>query len=66
MTVPFYGKTHTKETLKKMSENISKSMKGKRPKNLDVLNRSLWWNNGIINKRTIERPGENWERGQLR
>jgi hypothetical protein len=26
---------------------------------------TLWWNNGKINKRSLERPGKNWVEGRL-
>lgn len=63
---PFYGKTHTDDCRKRMGGNISKALKGKTPKNLENLKKSFWWNNGVINKRSMECPGENWNRGQLR
>ena len=63
---PFYGKKHSDEKMKQIELNISKALKGKTPKNIELLNKSYWWNNGTINKRTIECPGTGWVRGQLR
>jgi hypothetical protein len=47
----FYGKTHSDEVKKKMSED----RKGQ-----------LWWNNGQIEKRGKECPGDGWVRGMIR
>ena len=63
---PFYGKKHTDESKQIMSEKISKSLKGKMPKNIDMFRNSFWWNNGIINKRCRDCPGENWQKGKLK
>jgi hypothetical protein len=59
----FYGKTHDEETRKRMSQNISKAMKGKMPKNIPS---GLWWNNGLSNKRQAECPGDGWTKGRKR
>ena len=79
---PMYGKHHSAETRKKMSESlsgeknpmhgkhrsaetrhkISESLKGK----YNCTKDSLWWNDGISNKRSKECPGPEWKRGQLK
>ena len=48
----FFGKHHTEESRKKMSENNGHT-KG-----------TMWWNDGTINKRSKECPGEGWSRGR--
>ena len=48
---PMYGKNHSEETKRKMS----KSGKGK-----------VWWNDGQINTKSLECPGEGWNRGVIR
>jgi len=62
---PFYGKSHPPELQERIAMNISKSKKGKTPKNIGVIT-SLWWNNGITNKINPICPGSAWTRGQLR
>ena len=62
---PFFGKKHTKESREKMSINISKALKGKMPKNIDMFRGSFWWNDGIKNKRTKECPGQEWIKGKI-
>jgi hypothetical protein len=59
---PFYGKTHEPELKKRMNEKTSATMKGKIPANIPT---GFWWNNGIINKRSLECPDNNWTRGRL-
>lgn len=51
----FYGRTHTKEAKQKIGEKNKKKMKGK-----------LWWNNGQIEKRGVECPGDGWIRGRIK
>ena len=48
---PFYGKTHSKEVKEKMSED----RRG-----------TIWYNNGEIEKRSKECPGDGWIRGKLK
>jgi hypothetical protein len=64
---PFYGKKHDPELMKQISFKISKTKKGKRPKNfeknIESFVGSFWWNNGTINKRSKTCPGNNWVKG---
>lgn len=62
---PFFGKTHTKETRKANGEKISKALKGRIPKNIDIFRGSYWWNDGEKNKRSVECPGESWTKGMM-
>jgi hypothetical protein len=62
----FYGKTHSDETKTLIAKKVSEKLKGKKPKNLDWLNSALWWNNGSINKRSPDCPGEGWVRGRIK
>ena len=55
---PLFGKHHSDETRQKISE----SLKGKHNCTKD----SLWWNDGISNKRSKECPGPEWKRGCLK
>ena len=55
---PLFGKHRSAETRLKISE----SLKGKHNCNKD----SLWWNDGISNKRSKECPGPEWKRGILK
>jgi group I intron endonuclease len=50
----FYGKSHNEETLKKL----------KKPK--PHIRGSYWWNNGQIEKRGVECPGDEWVKGRLK
>jgi len=50
-----YGKKHTEETKQKIGGKNRENMKGK-----------LWWNNGQIEKRGVECPGDGWERGRIK
>lgn len=59
---PFFGKKHDPEKKKQMSAKASVTMKGRMPKSIPT---GLWWNNGSINKRTNECPGQEWTRGKL-
>jgi hypothetical protein len=61
---PFYGKQHDPELKLAMNKKTSNTLKGKRPKNLDMFVGSVWWNNGTINKRTKECPGSDWFKGR--
>ena len=63
---PFYGKTHTKEVRQILSEKLKITMKGRKPSNIDQMKHMLWWNNGSINKRSFDCPGEKWLRGKLK
>ena len=60
---PFYGKQHDPELKKQMNEKTSQTLKGRMPKNIPS---GYWWNNGSINKRSHDYPGEGWIRGKLR
>jgi len=60
---PFFGKTHDPELKKRMSEKASLTMRGKRPANIPT---GYWWNNGSINKRSLESPGNHWFRGKVK
>lgn len=59
---PFYGKQHDPILKKLMNEKTSQTMKGRIPKNIPS---GYWWNNSIINKRSIECPGNDWIRGKV-
>lgn len=61
---PFYGKQHDQELKKKMNEKTSQTMKGRKPKNLDMFVGSSWWNNGVINIRCKDSPGQEWIKGR--
>lgn len=63
---PFYGKQHDPELKAKMNLKTSQTMKGRIPSNIDMFRGSKWWNNGIINKRSIESPGIEWNRGLIK
>lgn len=63
---PFYGKQHDPELKKQMSAKTSAALKGKRPKNLDMFIGTFWWNNGSINKRSPNCPGDDWTKGKIR
>ena len=51
------GKHHSEETKWKMSEaqRGNHNVRGK-----------LWWNNGVVSKRSRECPGQEWTRGRLK
>ena len=70
---PFYGKSHTEETRKKQSE-IMKGNKyslgfnhteESRKKMSEARKGLKWWNDGQIEKRSREHPGDGWERGRI-
>lgn len=63
---PFFGKTHTEEVREIISKKVSVAMKGKKPKNIEWLKTTFWWNNGTINTRAVICPGPDWVRGQMR
>jgi len=63
---PFYGKQHDPELKKQMNAKTSATLKGKRPKNLDMFVGTFWWNNGSINKRSSNCPGDDWTKGKIR
>jgi len=60
---PFFGKKHDSELMKTISAKISIALKGRMPKNIPT---GYWWNNGTINKRNRDCPGEGWSRGKVR
>jgi hypothetical protein len=51
----FYGRKHTDEVIQRIREKNKENMKGQ-----------LWWNNGQIEKRGKECPGDGWERGRIK
>ena len=53
-----------KRDKKLIGNKISKSLKGK-PKNGNAVKGNKWWNNGEVNKRNVEHPGENWIPGRI-
>lgn len=55
---PMFGKHHSEESRKKMSMSRSGE---KNP-----VFGTQWWNNGTINKRSRECPGEGWVRGRTK
>jgi group I intron endonuclease len=58
----FTGKKHTEET----KEKIRNVHKGKPFPGIHNSNKeSKWWNDGQINKRSVECPGEEWKFGRL-
>lgn len=59
---PFYGKQHDPELRKRISEKTSQTMKGRTPKNIPT---GYWWNDGVINKRSKDCPGNGWLRGRV-
>jgi hypothetical protein len=62
----FFGKHHSEETKKTNRQKISKAMKGIIPKNINMFKGSCWWNDGRINKRSIECPvGDGWIKGRI-
>lgn len=63
---PFYGKTHTEETKKKIIKaNTGKTMTDKTKEKIRLSMSAIkWWNNGSINTRRIECPGNNWTKGR--
>lgn len=50
---PFYGKKHSLEAREKMSKT-----------DRSYLSKSFWWNNGILEKRCENSPGEGWIKGR--
>jgi len=58
----FTGKKHTEE----IKEKIRNIHKGKPFHGIHNNNKETkWWNNGQINKRSVECPGEEWKLGRL-
>lgn len=62
----FYGKRHNPELKKQMNAKTSATMKGRSPNNAKWTKGTFWWNNGIINKRCKDCPGEGWVKGTLK
>ena len=62
---PFFGKTHDPTLKAEMNMKASLTLKGRRPKNLDMFVGTKWWNNGIVNKRSKEYPGDGWLAGRM-
>jgi len=56
------GKKHTPETREKMKQ----SHLGNSISNHNTHKNSKWWNNGQINKRSLECPGDEWKLGRLK
>ena len=76
---PFYGKTHSDEAKKKMGEDrrgeknafygrkhTDEVIQRIREKNKEKIKGQLWWNNGQIEKRGKECPGNGWVRGRIK
>ena len=49
-----------------MNAKTSATMKGRPPNNAEWMKNTFWWNNGSINKRSKECPGEGWVRGTVK
>lgn len=62
---PFYGKQHDSDLKKRMNAKTSATMKGRRPNSANWQIGTFWWNNGVINKRSRECPGTEWNKGKL-
>lgn len=62
-----FGRKHSKETIKKLSDaRKGKKLSTELRKRLSETRTGLyWWNNGEINKKSRECPGEDWKRGRL-
>jgi group I intron endonuclease len=56
------GKKHTPEAREKMRQ----SHLGNSISNHNSHKNSKWWNNGQINKRSVECPGDEWKSGRLK
>jgi hypothetical protein len=63
---PFFGKQHDPELKKKMNAKTSATMKGRPPNNAKMIKGTFWWNNGTINKRSKDCPGNGWNRGTVK
>jgi hypothetical protein len=63
---PFFGKQHDPKLKKQMNAKTSATMKGRPPNNAEWMKNTFWWNNGLINKRSKECPGEGWIRGTVK
>lgn len=61
---PFYGKKHDPELKKQMNMKTSATMKGRPPNNAKWMKGTSWWNNGVINRRCKDHPGEEWMKGK--
>ena len=62
------GRHRSEETKKKISLSLSGEkhhMFGKRGEKCPVFG-TQWWNNGAINKRSKECPGQGWVRGRIK
>jgi hypothetical protein len=57
---------HDPELKKQMNAKTSVTMKGRPPNNVKYIKGSFWWNNGVINKRSKECPGDGWFRGTVK
>ena len=55
-----------RELKKQMNAKTSVTMKGRPPNNVKYIKGSFWWNNGVINKRSKECPGDGWFRGTVK
>jgi group I intron endonuclease len=59
---PFRGKNHTEETKQKIrNKKIGVPFPGTHNNHKET----KWWNNGQINKRSVECPGKEWQHGRL-
>lgn len=63
---PFYGKQHDPELKKQMNAKTSITMKGRPPNNAEWTKGTFWWNDGTINKRSKDYPGDGWNRGTIK
>lgn len=63
-----FGKHHSAEAKQKNREaHLGKHHSGETKQKIGEAKREqLWWNNGVINKRSKECPGPDWKRGRLK
>lgn len=64
---PMFGKRHSEETRKKLSiANSGKHLSAETKKKMSAKIIGMkYWNNGAINKRSKECPGQGWVRGRI-
>jgi hypothetical protein len=63
----FTGKKHTEDSRKKMSDSHKGHIQTEetRKKISEYIKGKKWWNDGQINKRSVECPGKEWKYGRL-